>query len=445
MNLQDYINNVYNNNSDKYWFEEEVTKSDHLQRISKVFDNKNYLNGKHKILLREDMQYKGQEYVTKKLILNQAKTILNFHSTYILGKPISLVGSEDKVRVYQQVYRKGNYNNVDFQLLDYVNKFGDAYEYLYLDNGTIKSKIINSEDGFPIYTDRMDYVGFIEHYTINNIDYYTIYSDDMVEEWTNESGELYKVGEWSNVSGLPIHYSNNESEYQNFGRSILDDIRPLLDELEDILSKMSDSIYTLSLNPMPVITGQGLEGSVPADATGYALQLEDSGNFEYKNAQMDYSTIKLYIDELHKQLNVIASMPSIVGGNTNVANVSEVSLKLLYQLADVMAMMNEKWISEGISKRFDIFDKLLEQQRVKFNDNDYVDVEFSYSRPVNTSELLDNIKKQYDMGAISLQTIIEKSNITNDVQQEIDRLKSESSNKGNSVENTDKIEEELVD
>lgn len=419
--LQDYISSVYGNNI--HWFEDEVKKVEHTHRISKVFNNKNYLNGKHKILLREDMQYKGQEYITKKLVLNQAKTILNFHTTYLLGKPISLIGSENKVKEYQRIYRKGNYNNIDYKILDNVIKYGDAYEYVYLDGNVIKSKIINSEDSYPIYDDRMNYVGFIEYYTINNIDYYTIYSIDMVEEWTNEGGELIKIGEYINSSGLPIHYSNGESEHINYGRSILEDIRPILDEMEDILSKMSDSIYTLSLNPMPVVTGQSLEGSVPADATGYALQLEDSGDFEYKSATIDSATVKLYLLELHKQLNVIASMPSIVGGNTNVANVSEVSLKLLYQLADVMAMMNERWLRDGLYKRFRVFDKLLAQQGIKFNVDEYVDVEFTYSRPVNTSELLDNIKKQYDMGAISLQTIIEKSNITNDVKQELDRLK----------------------
>lgn len=432
--LEEYIKNVYNDNST--WFVDEVKKGEHLHRISKVFENKNYLNGQHKILQREDGKYKGEEYITKKLVLNQAKTILNFHSTYLLGKPLSLGGSEEKVKVYQNIYRRSNYNNIDFKILDYVNKYGDSYEYVYVDDNVIKSKIIKSEDGYPVYNDNMDYIGFIEHYTVNNIDYYTIYSFDTVEEWTNEGGEgLRKIGEFENSSGLPIHYSNCESEYDNFGRSILEDIKPLLDEIEDILSKMSDSIYTLSLNPLPVITGQKIENTISADVTGYALSLDDGAEFSYKNAEMDYSTIKLYLDELHKQLNVIASMPSIVGGNTNVANVSEVSLKLLYQLADVQAMMSEKWFREGLYKRFKMFDRLLVGLGITFNDDEYVDVEFTYSRPVNTSELLDNIKKQREMNAISIKTIIEKSNLTVDVQQEIERLKNENNINSDSDEN----------
>ena len=207
---------------------------------------------------------------------------------------------------------------------------------------------------------------------------------------------------------------------------------------------MSDSIYTLSLNPLPVITGQKIENTISADVTGYALSLDDGADFSYKNAEMDYSTIKLYLDELHKQLNVIASMPSIVGGNTNVANVSEVSLKLLYQLADVQAMMSEKWFREGLYKRFEMFDKLLEQLGITFNDDEYVDVEFTYSRPVNTSELLDNIKKQREMNAISIKTIIEKSNLTVDVQQEIERLKNENSINSTSDENIEREEVEDI-
>ncbi|OOO63798.1 hypothetical protein BS638_06415 [Clostridium tepidum] len=64
-------------------------------------------------------------------------------------------------------------------------------------------------------------------------------------------------------------------------------------------------------------------------------------------------------------------------------------------------------------------------QGIVFNDDDYIDVEFNYSKPINQNELLQNLKTQWEMGAISLQTIIEKSEITQDVTQELARLKSE--------------------
>ncbi len=111
-------------------------------------------------------------------------------------------------------------------------------------------------------------------------------------------------------------------------------------------------------------------------------------------------------------------MPSILGGNGNIANVSEVSLKMLYSLADVYAMLNEKVLRRGFNERFNIIRRLIGEEDRK----QYVNVTFNYSRPQNASELLDNMKKQFDMNAISLQTIIEKSPLTDDVVMELKRL-----------------------
>jgi hypothetical protein len=64
---------------------------------------------------------------------------------------------------------------------------------------------------------------------------------------------------------------------------------------------------------------------------------------------------------------------------------------------------------------------------------------------VNAQELLDELNVQYGMGAISKKTIIEKSPITTDVSQEMDRLASESNNSGNDTDNHDKVNVNNVD
>lgn len=441
MNINEYIADRWENNP--LWFTDEVSQGDHSLRISNVVNTKYYLQGKHKILNKEDYKYKGKEYITSKLVLQLAKHILNFHTVYLLGKPISLVGSENKVKEYQNIYRKGHYNNIDFAVLDKVNKYGDSYEYIYLDDKkNIVSRIIPSEDGYPVLSeDTGEYIAFIEHYTkiSNSVSYYNVYYKDHVDSWSNNGSELHLVDSKTNLSGLPIHWYNLCDYDDNFGVSMLDDLIPIFDKLEELMSKLNDSIYTLSLNPIPIITGQELQGSVSADAVGYNINLESGSTFDYANAQMDYNTIKLYLDRLQQYLNQVASMPSIVGGNTNVANVSEVSLEILYELANIQASLNEQWFKKGIEQRFDIFDKLLALKGITFSDSDYIDIEFNVSKPVNTQEVLANIKTQFDMGAISEQTIIEKSPITNDVAQEMKRLKKEKSikDKNNNNNNMD--------
>lgn len=423
MGISEYIQSNYDNNA--FWFEEEVKQGYHIQRISNVLKNKDYLMRKHKILQREDSQYKGKEYITTKLILQTAKTILNFHNTYLLGKPLTLAGSENMVEKYDWIYYHGNYNNLDYKIIDKVNKYGDVGEYVYIDDGIIKSHIIKPEDFYPVYDANNNYIGCIEHWTdlLSNISNYVVYYNDRVESWNNDGGVLRLIDTKVNISGLPIHWHNNNNEYDDcFGESELEDIKPILDTLEDLLSKFNDGIYINSLNPLPVVTGQRIEGNVTADAVGFVLNLDDNATFDFKSATMDYQSIKLLYDSLRKELLDIACMPSVAMGNTNVANVSEVSLKLLYQLADVKAMINEKCFRDGLRNRFDMFKVLLAKQGIVFGDMDYIDVEFNYSRPVNTKDILDNIKTQYDMGAISKETIIEKSPLTNDVMQEMERL-----------------------
>lgn len=426
MDINEYIADRYDNSST--WFESEVDLPEHISRISDVVNYKYYLQGQHKVLEREDFEYKGKKYETRKIIIQQAKTILNFHSTYLLGKPLSLVGSENKVKEYQNIYRKGHYNNVDFKLLDNVGKYGDSYEYIYLDsNKNIVSKIIASEDGYPVYSeDDGEYIAFIEYYTkiSNSVSYYNIYYPDHVEQWSNKGAELHLIKDSINLSGLPIHFHSLCDWNNEFGVSLLYDLISIFDEYEDIFSKLGDSIYTLSLNPIPTISGQQWDSdeSISADATGFIISLPNGGEMKYVNAQMDYNNIKLYLDKIQQNLNQVAYMPSVAMGNSNVANVSEVSLKLLYQLADIYAILSEKWFRGGLQKRFDIFDKLLVLKGISFKDDEYVDAEFSYSRPVNNQEQLQNIKIQHDMGAISTRTVIEKSPITTDVNQEMERI-----------------------
>ena len=430
--LQYYINTKYN--ASVYWFSEEVKQANHCNRIAKAYSIMNYLHGKHKVLNREDIKFKDKEFITKKLILNTAKTICNFHSTYLVGNPISLTGSEKLVSRIQNTYNYGGFNNADSKIADKLVKYGNAYEYIYKDGERITSKIINNECAYPVYSETGEYIAFIEYWTnLDHISYYYVYTDKDVTVWSNEGTELHIIDEYRNRTGLPIIYkTNNDYDYRE-GVGLLQDIIPVLDEIEDLLSKMGDSIYTLSLNPFLVTTGQQIEGSVSTDAVGYNISLENGSSMEYVHSEMDYNSIKYYLDTIQNQLNMIGYLPSILGGNGNIANVSEVSLKMLYSLADVYAMLNERVMRNGLNERINVIRNLLNEN----SDSDYVNVTFNYARPQNPNELLDNLKKQFDMNAISLNTIVEQSPLTTDVSMEMNRLQD---NKGVVVDDKANVE-----
>lgn len=422
MSIENYIQNQYNGNPK--WFIEETNQGTHAARIAGVIANRDYLAGRHKVLGREDSQYKGKTLVTRKTILNYAKTVIRFHNTFLLGHGVSLSSpDENTVKTFTDIYKLGQYETVDYEIIDRVNKFGDAYEVVYVDNGIIKSKILDSACCYPVYDDIGEYIAFIEHWTdvYTSISYWNVYYPNYVEMWSNEGADEHLVSTAMSV-GLPVHYHNfNDMDY-NYGVSMLTDIKPIMDELEDILAKLGDAIYVNSLNVMPVAIGQRIESSIPADATGYVLNL-DNGDFKYANCNIDYNTVKLYLDNLKQMLNDISCIPSVLGSSTNIANISEVAMKILYAMAAVNSDETQKWLNTGFRKRFEKFQKILSMQGIGTESN--VDVIYNVGMPVASTEMIANLKALQEMGAISRETIMEKSDIVGDVDVEKKRLESE--------------------
>ena len=422
MTIQEYIDKQYDGSAT--WFMEEVNQKNHVARIAGVVANMDYLAGRHKVLSREDCYYKGKVLKTRKTILNYAKTVLRFHDTFLLGKKVSLSSKDNEtVNTFNDIYRLGQYETVDYQILDRVNKFGDAYEVVYIDNGVIKSKVLDSACSYPVYDDMGEYLAFIEHWTdvFTSISYWNVYYPTYVEHWSNEGADEHLVSTTMSV-GLPIHYHNFSDEDYNYGVSMLTDIKPILDELEDIMSKMGDAIYVNSLNPMNVAIGQRIESSIPADAVGYVLNL-DVGDYKVVSASMDYNTIKLYLDNLKQMLNDISCIPSVLGSSTNIANVSSVAMQILYAMAQVNADETKKWLNIGFRERFERFKKILSMQGISVESD--VDVIYNVSMPVATTEMIANLKALQEMGAISRETIMEKSDIVSDVEVEKKRLSGE--------------------
>ena len=429
--LSYYIEKQYGNNP--RWFQEEINQGNHSQRISEVINNRDYLSGRHKVLLRQDSQYKGKQLIVNKTIINYAKTVIKFHNTYLLGKPVQLsCNDENTLKTFSDIYRLGQYSTVDYEIIDRVNKFGDAYEYIYVDNGVIKSKVLDDACSYPVYDDIGEYISFIEYWTdaYTNISFWNVYYPTYVEHWDNEGGELRLVSTDKSV-GLPIHYHNFNDEDYNFGVALLNDIRPIMDALEDTMAKMSDSIYVNVLNPMPVAIGQRIESSIPSDAVGFVMNL-DVGDFKYANCSLDYNSIKLYLDNMKQFLNDVACMPSVLGSSTNIANISEVSMQILLMMANVYADENKKWLNIGFKERFDMFKKILDMQGIKVDGD--VEVIYNVSMPVASTEMIANLKALQEMGAISKETIMEKTEYVSDVDVEKKRLEGENVSRETNVD-----------
>jgi len=435
LNLQEYINFVHDGKQD--WFVSECNNYYHQNRINKIIDIKEYLSGSHTIINRPAETWNGKTFEPRRIVLQYAKTVLNFETAYLLKNPVTITGEESDVKVMKQVYKQGKFNRSDLDIMDKLVKYGAVYEYLFIDkDGKIKSKLIAPEDSYPVYNEQGEMIAFIEHYTTDyNVSYYNVFTDDKVQKWTDAGGDLNFLGEFNNPCGLPVVYKNLNELDNTDGRSDLEDFVNIIDNMEDLISKYTDSIYKF-LNPIPIVIGQKLniknsQGEIPVNIAGMGLNLDDGSDMKFVHGQLDYESFESVWKVLKQALLDISNTPAVSMNNTDISNLSEVSIKLLFSLADIKAGLNERYIREGFEQRFNKIENILRLQGINVSVDD-IDVVFQYARPLNESDIIDNIKVLKELGVMSLQTAIENSPMIYDVENELVRLGNEGANRDNS-------------
>lgn len=413
------------------FFRSEIESSEHKYRQGKVREIKKHLLRQHKINGRSatPIDFKGQKLIPAAIMLQGLKTVLDFHTAFLVGNPVSITGTPEAVELMNYYYRKGNYSKVDWQVLYDLVTYGNAFEYVYMDeNGKIKSKVFRNEDSYPIYDDNYEYKYFVEYWKNKNDgdEHFTIYFPDHVDTYRNNT----LLSSTPNYTGLPIHYvAMDKAEYDQFGDSFMLDLIPIWDRIEELLSKIDDAVTKLSLNPIGVLRGATLTENdmIDSRAVGAVLSLEADADYKYANAVMDYQNIKHELDNLYQQFNLVAAVPSNIIGSKNVSNVSENSTAMIFQLTENKGRKNENSLVDGFRQRWEKMRVLMAVNGDTFQDSDFdsIAVSFNINEPVDALNDMKIMQMQYNMGAISKRTIIEKSGFTADSAQEIQRLEEE--------------------
>ena len=411
------------------WFREEIKKARYRDRISRVEDIDDYLRRNHKVLQIPSFEYKEHTFEPTRLVLQTLRSIIKFHSSYICGSPVSITGDKEFVSLLNTIYKKGGYTKTDLEIAKDLITYGDTFEYVYLDGDKIKSKLIRNKDSYPLYDAFGNYTHFVEYWKDEDTraDHYIVYYPDKVEIYENSK----LVDTKTNLTGLPIWYSAmDKAKYDKFGDPFPLDLMGIMDAIEALLSKLDTAVQTLSLSPLGVISGQRIDSNIPTNVVGAVLNI-DEGGFNWANAEMDRESIKLELDYVIQQFYAIACVPSSCLGQSNVANVSETSITMLYQQTDNFARQYIASMKEGFEKRLEYIRKLMEYNGQSISDEVYDSVNFSFNvaRPVDNAADMENMQIQYNCGAISKQTIIDRSPYTTDTALELKRIEDEAKSK----------------
>ena len=101
---------------------------------------------------------------------------------------------------------------------------------------------------------------------------------------------------------------------------------------------------------------------------------------------------------------------------------------MLFNSTDNVARDTMYSLKEGFQTRWEYMRKLMQEyQGETITDEVFnsLDCTFNVNRPVDTTSAMEEMKMQRDMGAISIQTIIENSKHTSNTALELDRLAEE--------------------
>jgi Phage portal protein, SPP1 Gp6-like len=429
MKIEQYIKLRYDNKPET-WFVEETSLPVNAQRVRQVLDNKNYIEGNHKVLDRKAFEYNGKKFTPRKIVLQYVKVLLRFAASYLLQNNTTLTGNDSVRKEYEKVYRKGKYHRLNQKILDQLLKHGEVYEYVYYgENKAIKSKLIAPENAFPVYSpETNEMMAFIEHYISDYISFYNVYYHDRVEVWNDIGGEeLRLIDTKENVTGLPIAYIGENELDNNHGKSDIDDWVTIVDALEDLISKYMDATYKY-IDPIPVSIGQRLvDAQLPSDIVGKGINLDDGSDFKFVSGQLDSKSFEVLFKTLKQSLLDISSTPGVSLNSQEVSNLSETSMKILFQLADTKASVYEGVIKDGIEERHDKIKLLLDMTGVSLEEEGYdtLGVVFNYARPQNDTELINNLRTLKEILGISLDSLLEKNPYVTDVETEKKRLEVE--------------------
>ncbi|GIO22479.1 phage portal protein [Oceanobacillus sp. J11TS1] len=441
MDLNEYISGRYDGLED--FVKSEVGNVSQQLHMNQITDIKEYLGKNvHKIHKRPNETFNNEVVEVERITLNYAKTIINFSINFLLGRsPVQLSGTEDVVKELNRVYRKGKYHKTDYKILSHLIRYGEAFEYVYVKNNNIYSHIIDPSEAYPVYDpETNEMLAFIQYYHSDYTDYYVLFTEDLVYKYNDSQGEEIRLVEQrANNTGLPIHYKT-ENEYDNTrGYSEVLDYIEIIDSMESLLSKAVDGYYRHIMGT-PVSVGRTLTNvDLPKHGNGFGIALDDDGDFKYVTNPFDHNAFKELYGTLKNALGDISSMPNVLlNGSSTISNVGDVAIESIFYLSLIKANMNSKYLQDGFETRIQKMRDVLEMQGITFNDDDYERVQFVFSpnMPKDDKQLVEIIEKLKDIGAISVETILDNVSFIDKVS-ETERLAKESITQGNKDELSD--------
>jgi len=297
------------------------------------------------------------------------------------------------------------------------------------ENPNLLLNVLSKKNGDNIYIVKDQYKrlrSFAWGYYLTEAGNRTIYHVDI---YTNEALYRAKRGDvgWevlivkNPIGKIPVLLFEQEPEHA--------DVQPMIDRSERMESTDADVNDRFS-NPAMVATSEILNSLPKAEDEAKLFILKNGGKVEYLTWDQASESKKNQFERLEKHILSKSFTPNVDFDNMKgLGNMSAKAIRKVMLLAVIKAEKHKEnhdgYMNRHVSLMKAILGNVLDY--VHKSEYDALEIGHEFQEPFgdDVSELLSDLSKQYNDGALSRETYVEMSYLVKDSKAEIERIKQE--------------------
>ncbi|MGM7428560.1 phage portal protein [Bacillus pacificus] len=474
-----------------------------VEKRQKIFD------GDFDILKRNP---KRTDDPNHRIVVNYSKLICGMPASYMLGKPVSydvpdtVIEKGTSKELVEQFRDELKYvlEENDDHAVDYLNTkrgliAGAATVLFYFDEmGEIKYKSYPINECFPVFDHKGDMLVAIHRYKTKvgdeEIEHVEVYDNATVTYLINENGTFKLDGDYKinpmphSIPIVPAAYFQNgefakpRGGMVQYGPSNLSD--DIISQLEELARLISDNSNRLDVFCDPYLLFKGVkvepeEGIKMRKARAISIKGEpgEQADASYLIADMKNEPIEWQAKTMIDSIFETSQLPKIYRQEA-LGNLTGVAIEQLYAPLDLQVNEKEIYLLRYIRRKFMIITMMLNAQKLIANNKNPAEAlketlnprnenndlynykwiwwEIHRNKPQNVKEIIEMLNKL--VGHLSEFTLLQLNPLVEDVQEELQRLEKEATekqevdltniqghiaNRDKRMQNSDKTDDEL--
>lgn len=414
-------------------FETEINNKNVAEWIEK------FKEGRQADLMKLEAYYKGDDNIGKivqgnnridnKVHVNLAYMITKNAVDYFIGKPVKYSYENFNNDEYLQELQFENLEETENKTLARdLSKFGRAFELVNVkEDKTLYYKRLDPLTSFDVYKkgiipERIAHITFITYkskYKSPVIEGF-IYTKDEIIEFTYKNRVVTFGGKKPNVFGkIPvIYYENNADNIGDYER-----VTDLLTAYSKLMSCAVDDYESISNAILLIKDSKRIDDETKKSLNSTrAIQLfSENAEMAFINKTLDSEFVKTLRQAIREDILTVCNVPDLTdekfSGNTS-------GVALSYKLIGFENLRADKelYFKQALNRRWEIISlypaKRFEIKAENININMFANLPKDIEKIIQLAQLKNE-------GALSLRTMLEKSQLVDDVEEELERIEEE--------------------